>query len=78
MERVVTSPAVLESTSLVLGLGLDLFWTRVAPSGEFDVLSEGFSRGQLVATIAALAVGLAVMRPLVRKRMLRQRWGEQS
>ena len=74
--RVVTSAAVLESTSLVLGVGLDLFWMRVAPSGEFDVLSEGFSRGQLLATIAALGVGLVVMRPLVRRKALRQRWGE--
>jgi len=61
-----------------LGVGLDLFWTRVAPSGEFDVLSEGFSRGQLLATIVALAAGLGVMRPLVRKKLLRQRWGEQT
>jgi ER membrane protein complex subunit 1 len=62
----------------VLGVGLDLFWTRVVPSGEFDVLSEGFSRGQLLATIAALGVGLVVMRPLVRRKALRQRWGEQT
>lgn len=72
------SAAVLESTSLVFGTGLDMFWTRVAPSGEFDVLSDGFSRGQLLATIMALAAGLVVMRPLVRKKMLRQRWGVQT
>jgi ER membrane protein complex subunit 1 len=71
-----SSPALLESTSLVLGMGLDLFYTRVAPSGTFDVLSESFSRGQLVATIIALAVGLFVMRPLVRRKQLKQRWGD--
>ena len=73
-----TSPALLESTSLVLGLGLDLFFTQVAPSGSFDVLSEGFSKSQLLATISALAAGLVVLRPLVRRKLLKQRWGEQT
>jgi hypothetical protein len=72
-----TSPALLESTSLVLASGLDLFYTRVAPSGSFDVLSESFSKSQLLATIFALMAGLIVMRPIVRRKALRQRWGEQ-
>lgn len=76
MVSVKTSPALLESTSLVLGTGLDLFFTRVAPSGSFDVLSKGFSKSQLLATIFALAAGLSILRPLVRRKMLRQRWGE--
>lgn len=74
----VTSPALLESTSLVFASGLDLFFTRVAPSGSFDVLSEGFSKSQLLATILALAIGLMVLRPLVRRKVLRQRWGAES
>jgi hypothetical protein len=76
--EIVTSPALLESTSLVLASGLDLFFTRVAPSGSFDVLSEGFSKEQLLATILVLAIGLVVMRPLVRRKALRSRWGEPS
>lgn len=73
-----TSPALLESTSLVLGSGLDLFHTRIAPSGSFDVLSDNFNKAQLLATIFALAIGIIVVRPLVRRKMLRQSWGEQS
>ena len=76
--EVITSPALLESTSLVLASGLDLFFTRVAPSGSFDVLSEGFSKGQLLATILALMIALLVLRPLVRRKALKARWGEQS
>ena len=76
VKRIKSSPALLESTSLILASGLDLFYTRVAPSGSFDVLSESFSRSQLLATIAALAAGLVVMRPLVRRKQLKQRWGE--
>lgn len=74
----VTSPALLESTSLILASGLDLFYTRVAPSGSFDVLSEGFNKAQLLATITALAIGVIVLRPLVRRKVLKQRWGEQT
>jgi len=57
---------------------VDLFFTRIAPSGTFDVLSESFSKSQLLATIFALAVGLIVLRPLVRRKLLKQRWGEQT
>jgi ER membrane protein complex subunit 1 len=76
--NVKTSPALLESTSLVLASGLDLFYTRVAPSGTFDVLSNSFSKSQLLATIVALVAGLFVMRPLVQRKQLKQRWGETS
>ena len=43
IRKVMTSPALLESTSLVFAYGLDLFFTRVAPSNTFDVLSESFN-----------------------------------
>ncbi|KAH7882607.1 hypothetical protein F5I97DRAFT_2067794 [Phlebopus sp. FC_14] len=69
-----TFPSRLESTSLIFASGLDLFLTRVATSGTFDVLSEGFNKMQLVLTVAGLAVGIGVTRPMVRKKRLRERW----
>ena len=39
-----TSSALLGSTSLVFAYGLDLFASRVAPFDTFDMLSESFSR----------------------------------
>ena len=72
--KIITSPALLESTSLVYAYGLDMFLTRVSPSGTFDVLSEGFNKIQLVLTISALAIGLVVTRPMVRRKKLRERW----
>jgi ER membrane protein complex subunit 1 len=75
---VMTSPALLESTSLIFASGLDLFFTRAAPSGSFDVLSDSFNKTQLLATIAALVVGILVVRPLVQRKMLKQRWGERT
>lgn len=73
-KRIVTSPALLESTSLVFAYGLDLFCTRVAPSGTFDVLSETFNKVQLVLTVSGLVVAILVAVPMVKKKRLRERW----
>ncbi|KAL1943370.1 hypothetical protein VTO73DRAFT_4445 [Trametes versicolor] len=72
--RVVTSPALLESTSLVFAYGLDLFSTRVAPSNTFDVLSENFNKVQLVFTIGGLALAIFIVKPMVARKRLRERW----
>ncbi|RPD68393.1 DUF1620-domain-containing protein [Lentinus tigrinus ALCF2SS1-7] len=72
--RIITSPALLESTSLVFAYGLDLFFTRVAPSNTFDVLSESFNKAQLVVTIAGLALAIAIVKPIVARKRLRERW----
>ena len=74
IERIVTSPALLESTSLVFAHGLDLFSSRVAPSQTFDVLSENFNKVQLVLTVAALAAGIVITKPNVRRKRLREQW----
>ncbi|KIP12195.1 hypothetical protein PHLGIDRAFT_62449 [Phlebiopsis gigantea 11061_1 CR5-6] len=68
------SPALLESTSLVFAHGLDLFASRVAPSGTFDVLSESFNKPQLVVTLAALALAIVITKPMVARKKLRERW----
>lgn len=64
--EVVTSPSLLESTSLVFAFGdLDIFGTRVAPIGSFDLLGKGFSKLQLMGTVVALAIGTGVLAPMV-------------
>lgn len=74
VRQVLTSPALLESTSLVFAYGLDLFFTRVTPSGTFDILSENFNKVQLVLTITGLAVAIIVTKPMVERKRLRERW----
>ncbi|EPQ30682.1 uncharacterized protein PFL1_01583 [Pseudozyma flocculosa PF-1] len=74
LQRLQSAPALLESTSLVLAYGLDMFWTRDAPSGQFDVLQETFNKPQLLLTIAGLSAGILVTRPIVRGRALSARW----
>jgi hypothetical protein len=65
VKRVITSPSLLESTSLVLAYGLDVFGTRVAPSFAFDVLGKDFNRVGLVLTVVALFVGVTAVAPMV-------------
>lgn len=75
LEHIATAPALLESTSLLLAYGLDLFCTRaVQPSGTFDILGDGFNKLQLLVTLAVLGVGVAVARPAVAKKNLQFKW----
>ncbi|CAA7264034.1 unnamed protein product [Cyclocybe aegerita] len=74
VQRIITSPALLESTSLVFAYGLDMFITRVAPSGTFDVLSENFNKAQLVFTVCGLVLAILITRPMVERKRLREKW----
>lgn len=74
VKKVITSPALLESTSLVFAYGMDVFGTRVSPSFAFDILGKGFNRFQLLTTVAALFVGVLFVAPLVRRKQINARW----
>ncbi|KAK0200946.1 DUF1620-domain-containing protein [Desarmillaria ectypa] len=74
IRRIITSPALLESTSLVFAYGLDMFLTRVAPSKTFDVLDENFNKAQLVFTVLGLAAAIGITKPIVRNKKLREKW----
>ena len=66
ISKVITTPSKLESTSLLLAYGdVDIFGTRVSPIGTFDMLGKGFSKLQLVGTVAALAIGTSLLAPFV-------------
>ncbi|KAI9207145.1 uncharacterized protein BJ171DRAFT_421102, partial [Polychytrium aggregatum] len=66
IEHIQASAAVLESTSLVVAFGLDVFFTRRHPSKMFDVLSEDFNYAALILTIVALFVSIYVSKYMVR------------
>ena len=63
--NIITSPALIESTSIVFAYGLDIFGTRLSPSFSFDILGKDFNKFQMLATVAALAVATFVVAPLV-------------
>ena len=73
-ERLLSSPALLESTSVVCATGLDLFCTRVTPSGTFDHLTDQFNHSLLLATIVGLLVAIVITRRLAAKRTLDSNW----
>ncbi|KAL8767789.1 MAG: hypothetical protein Q9209_005783 [Squamulea sp. 1 TL-2023] len=75
INKVITTPSLLESTSLVFAFGsLDIFGTRIAPIGGFDMLGKGFNKIQLIGTVAALAVGTGLLAPMARKKQTDTRW----
>ena len=65
IDQIITTPALLESTSIVFAYGLDIFGTRLSPSFSFDILGKDFNKFQMLATVAALAVATFVVAPLV-------------
>ncbi|EFX02072.1 duf1620 domain containing protein [Grosmannia clavigera kw1407] len=75
IRAIVAAPTHVESTSVVLAFGrVDVFGTRVAPSLTFDLLDKSFGKASMLATVAALAVGVAVLRPMVTKKQIDMRW----
>ncbi|XP_076174613.1 ER membrane protein complex subunit 1 isoform X2 [Ptiloglossa arizonensis] len=69
-----TSPSGLESTCLVFVHGLDLFYTRVAPSKTFDVLKEDFDYFLVMIVLAALVISLYVTKKLASQKAQKQAW----
>ncbi|XP_011702043.1 PREDICTED: ER membrane protein complex subunit 1 isoform X2 [Wasmannia auropunctata] len=69
-----TSPSGLESTCLVFVHGLDLFYTRVAPSKTFDVLKEDFDYYLIVIVLAALLISSYITKKLASQKAQKQAW----
>jgi hypothetical protein len=65
VEGIVATPAIVESTSLVVAYGIDIFGTRVAPSGVFDILGKGFNKTTLILTVVSLFGGVMFLAPMV-------------
>ncbi|XP_071110229.1 ER membrane protein complex subunit 1-like [Haliotis cracherodii] len=69
-----TTPAGLESTSLVLAYGLDLFYTRVNPSKMFDVLKEDFDY-LFIGTVLLIMIAVSVIsQKLASRKALNRAW----
>lgn len=74
VRKITTSPAMLESTSLVLAYGLDLFFTRVTPSKTFDILKDDFDHILISAVLAFLVVASYVSKLLAQRKALHAAW----
>lgn len=74
IRRITTSPAILESTSLVFAYGLDLFFTRVTPSKTFDILKDDFDHLLITAVLIFLVVASYVSKLLAQRKALHAAW----
>ncbi|KAJ3255102.1 hypothetical protein HK103_006645 [Boothiomyces macroporosus] len=71
---IISKETLLESTSLVLSYGTDLFLTRRMPSKMFDQLKDDFSYFQLILSILALVGGIIAARYYSEKKIIREAW----
>ncbi|EDO46898.1 predicted protein [Nematostella vectensis] len=69
-----TAPSGLESTCLVFGYGLDLYWAQITPSRMFDVLKEDFDYWFIAGTLLVLILVTVISNRLASIKMLRQAW----
>lgn len=74
IRKITTSPAILESTSLVFAYGLDLFFTRVTPSKTFDILKDDFDHLLITAVLIFLVVASYVSKLLAQRKALHAAW----
>lgn len=68
------APARLESTSHILVYGLDIFYTRVAPSKTFDVLKEDFDHKLIILVLIGLILASYVTKTLASRKAVKQAW----
>jgi len=74
LRTISSAPSGLESTSLMLATGTDLFYTRLTPARHFDSLEPDFSYGLLVVGLMALAVGAVILRFYSQHSVVKQKW----
>ncbi|KAL7057175.1 hypothetical protein AAHC03_019459 [Spirometra sp. Aus1] len=74
IRQIRTAPSGLESTSLVFAHGLDIFFTRVAPSKTYDLLRDDFDHWFIAMITAGMLVGSFVASRLAARKELNKAW----
>jgi hypothetical protein len=74
LRGIFAAPSGLESTSLMLAYGLDLFFTRLTPSGTFDILKDEFDHLLISAVLLALIAASVITKKLAKRRDLQNAW----
>uniref|UniRef100_H2ZLW0 ER membrane protein complex subunit 1 n=1 Tax=Ciona savignyi TaxID=51511 RepID=H2ZLW0_CIOSA len=74
IDGVYSAPAALESTSLVLTTGIDIFFTRTQPSKMFDVLKEDFDHFFISTVLIGMFVAALVVRRMSQIKQLKKAW----
>ena len=71
---IVSAPTGLESTSVVVVYGLDIYCTHVTPSKGFDVLKEDFDHYVIASVLVGLTAAAYITRRLSQRKMLMSAW----
>ena len=74
VKKILSIATRLESTSVIIASGIDLFSTKRTPSKPFDTLSTDFSYFQLCLSIFILTAGVFYTNNAVEKKRLRDAW----
>jgi ER membrane protein complex subunit 1 len=74
IETILSSSSHLESTSLVLSYGIDIFFTRATPSKGFDMLASDFNKPLLALIVGGMAVVVWLLKNYNSKRILNKQW----
>ncbi|RHY78565.1 hypothetical protein DYB30_000035 [Aphanomyces astaci] len=74
IRRLVTAPALLESTSLTFAYGLDLYYVRLAPANAFDVLPSDFNFELLLLLCLGFIGGAYLTSVLADRKELHDAW----
>ena len=73
LRKITTAASRMESTSLAISFGSDLFYSTVAPEKQFDVLSEDFKKSYLLLTCLGLMILTKVSTWYFNKKRLRDK-----
>jgi ER membrane protein complex subunit 1 len=74
VHSIMSASTDLESTSVLVAWGLDLFCTRVAPSGTYDQLAAEFNYVALIATVVGVLLATLLTSKWATKRELQIKW----
>lgn len=74
LRSIIAIPAKLESTTLIFAHGVDLFFTRLAPSKTYDSLTDDFNYALLLLTIVALVISIFVTWIWSERKDLQEKW----
>ena len=74
LSAIYATDAKLESTSLVLATGVDVFGCRHTPSGAFDLIADDFNYALLLLLLLGLSVGALLLRKAAQAKNLAIQW----
>ena len=74
VQRILSAPSKLESTSIVVSLGLDVYHTRTVPSKGFDMLASDFNKPLLTLILLVMGTAVVWLRRAYKKQLLSAGW----